>query len=384
MTGSSITGVSTSAFSASSMRVRRLSPKVFASSSISPTTSSSSALRSLSTFSRPFCSFCRSFSSCSILMCSSFASMRRRMSRMSSACRSVSLNALIRSAFGSSALRMILITLSTFSRTIIRPSRTWIRSSTLSSRCFVRRVTVAKRNSTHSASTSRRFLPVGRPSSPTITRLIGAFVSRLVLASSRLTNSFSSILEVRGSNTRRTGCARSDSSRIRSSIESTSCFSRVCSGVSDFLPVFGCGLVIASISSSTLRAEVPGGSSVHDHLPLAAREPLDRPARAHADRAAPRLVRLLHLGARRDDLAAAREIRALDVLHQPGDRQVAVADHRDRGLRHLVEVVRRNLGRHPDRDAGRAVEQQHRQARRQHRRLDSGCRRSSATKSTVP
>ena len=52
-------------------------------------------------------------------------------------------------------------------------------------------------------------------------------------------NSSWSICEVCGSNTSRTGCARSDSSRALSSTESTSCFSRVCSGVSDFLPGLG-------------------------------------------------------------------------------------------------------------------------------------------------
>ena len=275
---SSSTGVSSTAFSDSSITVRRLSPNALMSASISSITSASSVLRLPSTFSRPFCSFARPSSSFSSLMCSSLANWRRRISRMSSACLSVSLNARIRSGLGSSELRISLITLSTLSSTSRRPSSTWMRSSTLSRRNLERRVTVAKRNSSHSARMSFRFLPVGRPSSPTITRLIEALVSMLVFASSRLMNSFSSWREDLGSNTRRTGWLRSDSSRARSSMDSISCFSRCCSGVSDFFPGRGCGLVMASISSSTLREDAPGGSSCTTtcHCPRARRSMLQR------------------------------------------------------------------------------------------------------------
>ena len=111
-----------------------------------------------------------------------------------------------------------------------------------------------------------------------MTKFIGAFDSMSVLASSRFTNSFSSWRELFGSNTRRTGCARSDSSRARSRRDSISCFSRLCSGVSDFFPGFGCGLVSASISSSTLRDDVPGGSSCTTicHWPRARRSMVQR------------------------------------------------------------------------------------------------------------
>ena len=99
-----------------------------------------------------------------------------------------------------------------------------------------------------------------------------------VFASSRLVNSVSSTFDVFGSNTSRTGCVRSDSSRALSSIDSINCFSRVCSGVSDFLPGLFCGLAIASISSSTFFAEVPGGSSTTTicHWPRARRSMLQR------------------------------------------------------------------------------------------------------------
>ena len=115
------------------------------------TISSASALRSPSTFASPLRSALSALSSLSILIASSRASWRRRISRMSSAWTSVSPNAAISSAFGSSALRMTLITLSMESSAIMRPSRMWMRRSTSPSRCVVRRVTVSKRKAIHSS-----------------------------------------------------------------------------------------------------------------------------------------------------------------------------------------------------------------------------------------
>ncbi len=67
--------------------------------------------------------------------------------------------------------------------------------------------------------------------------------------------------------------------------------------------------------------------------------------------------------------AAAGEVGALDVLHQPGEVDPGVGDvGLDRADR-LAQVVRRDVGRHPDRDPGRAVDQQVGKARRQHQRL---------------
>ena len=70
--------------------------------------------------------------------------------------------------------------------------------------------------------------------------------------------------------------------------------------------------------------------------------------------------------------AAAREVGALDELHQAlqVDRRV-----RDVGLGRLddlAEVVRRDVRRHADRDAGRAVDEKVREARREDERL-AGC-----------
>ena len=70
-----------------------------------------------------------------------------------------------------------------------------------------------------------------------------------------------------------------------------------------------------------------------------------------------------------DDDAAGREVRALDVLHQPRDVDVRVVDVGDRGVDRLAQVVRRDVRGHADRDAGRAVDQQVREPRREHRGL---------------
>ena len=49
----------------------------------------------------------------------------------------------------------------------------------------------------------------------------------------------------------------------------------------------------------------------------------------------------------------------------------------DAGVDHLAQVVRRNVGGHADGDAARAVDQQVRELRRQHRPAPAACRRSS-------
>ncbi len=94
--------------------------------------------------------------------------------------------------------------------------------------------------------------------------------------------------------------------------------------------------------------------------------------RAHRDRAAARAVHVLDaLGA--DDEAVGREVGALDALHQRLEqllaRRVGVLERPLGALGDLAQVVRRDVGGHADRDAGRAVDQQVRDARRQDRRL---------------
>ena len=91
-------------------------------------------------------------------------------------------------------------------------------------------------------------------------------------------------------------------------------------------------------------------------------------ASAHDHPAAAGAVGLLDALATDDDRAG-REIGALDVLGQLLDVGGRVVDHRDDRVDHLAEVVRRDVRRHPDGDAGRAVDEQVREARREYLRL---------------
>ena len=86
-------------------------------------------------------------------------------------------------------------------------------------------------------------------------------------------------------------------------------------------------------------------------------------------RSAAALVDLADLGARGDDFRFGREIRPLYDIEQIVQRGFRIIDQRDGRLRHFAQVVRRNVGRHADGDAGGAVQQNIRQARRQHLRL---------------
>jgi hypothetical protein len=118
------------------------------------------------------------------------------------------------------------------------------------------------RKSIHSWSIWRSDFWVGRPSSPTMVRLIGAEVSRLVCASRVVISSCCPIRLVLGSNTRRTAASLDDSSRTTSSTASTLALSCVWSCDSAFLPALTFGLVSSSISSSTRCVLTLGGSAV--------------------------------------------------------------------------------------------------------------------------
>ena len=262
VTGSSSTLTSSTAFFSAWIRVRRGSAKVLASASISLTMRRRSAVGLARMSSRRWRSSRRPANSCSILMASSRANCRSRMSRMSSACRSDKPKRAIKAAFGSSDWRMMAITSSMLSSTSCRPSRIWMRSSTLSSRWRERRSMVVWRNSIHSSSIWRKDFCVGRPSSPTIVRLMGEEVSRLVWASSVVISSCWLIRLVLGSQTRRTAASLLDSSRTTSNTASRLALSWFWSCDRAFLPALTLGLVSSSISSSTRWVLTPGGSSV--------------------------------------------------------------------------------------------------------------------------
>src|SRR5438876_533476 len=89
---------------------------------------------------------------------------------------------------------------------------------------------------------------------------------------------------------------------------------------------------------------------------------------AHHDAPAASAITLAHARKAVDD-AGCREVRRRDDLHQLIDGRVRVLQQVMAGVDDLVEVVRRNVGRHADRDAARAVDQQVRQARRQDQRF---------------
>ena len=78
---------------------------------------------------------------------------------------------------------------------------------------------------------------------------------------------------------------------------------------------------------------------------------------AHIDAAATGAVGLDDAGATVDG-GTGGEVRPRDVLHQLVDREVRVAHQRQAAADHFAQVVRRNIGRHANRDAGGAVDQQ--------------------------
>ena len=73
--------------------------------------------------------------------------------------------------------------------------------------------------------------------------------------------------------------------------------------------------------------------------------------------------------AQAEDDAAGREVGPVHVAHQGRRVDLRVVDQGDRRRDRLLEVVRRDVRRHADGDAGGAVDQQVREARRQDERL---------------
>ena len=67
-----------------------------------------------------------------------------------------------------------------------------------------------------------------------------------------------------------------------------------------------------------------------------------------------------------DNQAGGREIRPLDMLHQVLDGAFRVVNHADDAVDDFRQVVGRNIGRHADGDAAGAVDQEVREAGRQH------------------
>ena len=106
-----------------------------------------------------------------------------------------------------------------------------------------------------------------------------------------------------------------------------------------------------------------------DHDPGAARAFFLIPLGAGAERAAPGHVGLGDALLGVDDDAAGREIRSLDPFQQRLRLGVGLVDQMQRGVAELGGVVRRDRGRHADRDALRAIGEQVRKSAGQHDRL---------------
>jgi hypothetical protein len=72
------------------------------------------------------------------------------------------------------------------------------------------------------------------------------------------------------------------------------------------------------------------------------------------------------------DKAGRGEVRPLDVLHEPLDGDLRVADEGNRSVDDLSQVVGRDVGGNADGDPGGAVQKQHREPRGHHRGLLHG------------
>ena len=70
-----------------------------------------------------------------------------------------------------------------------------------------------------------------------------------------------------------------------------------------------------------------------------------------------------------EDQPLCREVRPLNVLHEVVDRGLRIVQHAEAGVDDLGQIVRRDVRGHADGDAGRAVDQQVREAAGQHARL---------------
>ncbi len=103
-----------------------------------------------------------------------------------------------------------------------------------------------------------------------------------------------------------------------------------------------------------------------DHLPDTARQLFDLPARAQSETAAPGAIAFQHRRPRLDDHPAGGKIGAGDQADQRVIGQRRVADQRLTGGDQLIQIVRRDVGRHAHRDPAGPIGQQVRKGGRQH------------------
>ncbi len=105
-----------------------------------------------------------------------------------------------------------------------------------------------------------------------------------------------------------------------------------------------------------------------DRLAVASADVFEVRTGTHDDPAAAGAVTLVHSRNAVND-ARGRKVRRRHELDQFLDRALRLMQNVQAGVDHFAEVVRRNIGRHADRDARGSVDQQVRDARRQDQRL---------------
>ena len=111
------------------------------------------------------------------------------------------------------------------------------------------------------------------------------------------------------------------------------------------------------------------GNFGDDDRLAAAGDVLDRALGTHQEAAAAGAIGLRNAAATVDE-AAGRKVRALHVLQNLGQPRMRIVHQLDGCVDDFRQVVWRNVGRHADRDAVRAIHDQVWNARRQHRGLE--------------
>ncbi len=89
---------------------------------------------------------------------------------------------------------------------------------------------------------------------------------------------------------------------------------------------------------------------------------------AHDHTATTGAVAVAHAGHAVDN-PGSREVRRRDDFNQIVDRAIGIAQYVQGAIDDFSDIVRRDIGRHTDRDAGRTIDQQVRDTGRQYRRL---------------
>ena len=108
-----------------------------------------------------------------------------------------------------------------------------------------------------------------------------------------------------------------------------------------------------------------------DRLPVALADVLEMDLGTHHHTAAAGAIALAHAGHAVDD-AGGRKIRRRHDLDQLVDRDLRIRQQRQTRVHHFRQIVRRDVGRHPHRDARRTVDEQVGNSRRHDERLVLG------------